>query len=227
MMIDPETYYQTYLKDKSAEQIISTIRSLKNEIGRLKNSIENPNYATTQMICPSETTRIMCTRNYLERAKQAYIDVGGIYKLSKAEIRSKDFNDNIKDIDKIVLSIAISRGGNIETTVTIDKELQIETIDSSKIFPVENKKLVFTSEEKEEFLDCLKNLYIGEWRTSYSPERFGYMVEDGLQWKLEIHFSNNKKIFTSCGTNSFPYNFDRFQELLGIDISEAIDDDNE
>ena len=39
--------------------------------------------------------------------------------------------------------------------------------------------------DKDDFLDELSRLYIGEWRSSYNPERFGYVVLDGTQWELE------------------------------------------
>ena len=40
MMISPESYYEMNLKGKTAEQIMSAIRGLKNEIGHLKNVME-------------------------------------------------------------------------------------------------------------------------------------------------------------------------------------------
>ena len=67
MMICPETYYENNLKGKTVAQILSAIRGLKQEIGRLKNTIENPNYQ--RMMHPSEDVRLWCTRMYLERAK--------------------------------------------------------------------------------------------------------------------------------------------------------------
>ncbi len=42
MMISPEVYYEEQLKGKTKEQIISAIRGLKQEIGRLKNIMESP-----------------------------------------------------------------------------------------------------------------------------------------------------------------------------------------
>ena len=36
MMISPESYYEEHLKGKDYRQIISIIRGLKNEMGRLK-----------------------------------------------------------------------------------------------------------------------------------------------------------------------------------------------
>lgn len=41
MMISPESYYEEYLKGKTKEQIMTTIRGLKQEMGHLKNSMES------------------------------------------------------------------------------------------------------------------------------------------------------------------------------------------
>ena len=48
MMIGPETYYEENLKGKTAEQIMTAIRSLKREINRLKNVMEYPKYQCTK-----------------------------------------------------------------------------------------------------------------------------------------------------------------------------------
>ena len=44
MMIGPEAYYEENLKGKTAEQIMTAIRSLKRDINRLKRVIEHPEY---------------------------------------------------------------------------------------------------------------------------------------------------------------------------------------
>jgi hypothetical protein len=44
MMISPEGYYEEYLKGKTKEQILTVMRGLKQEIGRLKNTMESPDY---------------------------------------------------------------------------------------------------------------------------------------------------------------------------------------
>lgn len=70
--------------------------------------------------------------------------------------------------------------------------------------------------DKEEFLDGIRNLHIGEWRTSYmNPD-----VLDGTQWDLTIEFSDGHKPFKTGGSNAFPYNFDALEELLGVDRDE-------
>ena len=44
MMFSPDEYYECFLKGKSAEQIMSRIRSLKREINRLIRALEDPEY---------------------------------------------------------------------------------------------------------------------------------------------------------------------------------------
>ncbi|QNN61807.1 hypothetical protein H9L01_03610 [Erysipelothrix inopinata] len=64
------------------------------------------------------------------------------------------------------------------------------------------------------FLDELKEIKIGEWRNSYTTERFGYTIYDGTQWELEIYYCNAKGPIRFSGSNSYPYNFNKFLELL-------------
>lgn len=48
------------------------------------------------------------------------------------------------------------------------------------------------------------------------------MVLDGTQWELEFEYSNGHKPVRFDGDNSYPYNFDKFQSLFGIDnVEEA------
>lgn len=43
---------------------------------------------------------------------------------------------------------------------------------------------------------------------------------DGTQWELEFEYSNGHKPVRFDGDNSYPYNFDKFQRLFGIDVTE-------
>lgn len=75
-MISPEGYYEEYLKGKNEKQLRTAIRGLKQEIGRLKSTMENPMYGEEPVVKPSESTRLWCTRLYLERAKAALAEIG-------------------------------------------------------------------------------------------------------------------------------------------------------
>jgi hypothetical protein len=104
MMISPEGYYEDYLKGKNKEQILTVIRGLKKEIGRLKNTMESPDYGVNPIVHPSEDTRLHWTREYLERAKLAYAEASGTYTLSKSEEKVADFDANMDAISKITFS---------------------------------------------------------------------------------------------------------------------------
>lgn len=217
MMISPESYYEEYLKGKTKEEIMTAIRGLKQEIGNLKNSMENPYDGMKTVIHPSEDTRIYWSREYLDIAKQAYVEAGGTYTLSKSEEKAADFGANINAICKITFSIGGYFGGY--------RSYVVELLDGLKAYTKlweDEEPLVLLDDNKEPFIKntfiaALKELHIGEWRRRYSTKRFGYLVLDGTQWELEFEYNNGHKPVRYDGDNSYPYNFDKFQRLFGID----------
>ena len=220
MMISPESYYEMNLKGKNAEQIMSAIRGLKNEIGHLKNVMEHPDYGSELIACPSESTRLRCTREYLERAKVALLEAGGEYKPSQAELKAIEFDNNLSAIGKIVFTIGSFFGGCETRTISFEnEELQVNVQYALPVAPEETPIDLLLPYNKAEFLNELSCLHIGEWRSKYNLRRFGYEVLDGTQWELEIHYKNGIKPFKIYGDNAYPYNFDEFKELLGIDSS--------
>lgn len=224
MMISPECYYEEFLKGKSNDDILSAIRGLKQELGRLKNKLEGRSEDTDFLVHPSIETRISMTREYLERAKQAYTDEGGVYKPSRAEKRANDFENNIDFMSKMTFSIGGFFGGNITYIVDFSngfKAFSKDWYDETPLNLLDEDDEPFTNDT---FIAAVKKLYIGEWRPFYTTERFGYVVCDGTQWEIEIEFSNGHRRVKYSGDNSYPYNFDGFKQLFGlIDISE--DDD--
>jgi len=212
-MISPETFYREELEGKSADEILKTIRGLKQEIGRLKNIAEHPDYQCHYM--PSEATRISCTRMYLARAKEALIEVGGTYTPSQSEIKAMEFANNIPYIEKIVFDIGGFFDGYTKTTITINEKIH-KYVEHSLAFqpaPPPNYDGNYAM-SREEFFDELSELHIEEWRKDYNLRRFGYAVCDGEQWSLELYFSNGHKPVKIYGDNAYPYNFNRFQDLI-------------
>ena len=224
MMISPEGYYEEYLKGKTKEQIMSAIRGLKQEIGRLKNTIESPDYGQEEIVHPSEDTRLHWTREYLERSKQAYAEVGGTYTLSKSEEKAADFDSNMDFISKIIFSIGGYFGGYRSYVIELSDGLRAYT----KLWEDEEPLVLLDEDDepftKETFIAALADLHIGEWRRRYSTQRFGYTVCDGTQWELEFEYNNGHKPVRFDGDNSYPYNFDKFQMLFGIDDTEEDDE---
>lgn len=218
MMISPENYFELYLKGKSEKEILSAIRGLKNQIGHLKNTMEHPDYGNAPLVHPTEAVRICCTRLYLERAKQALLEMGVSYTPSRAEVKAKQFQDNIDYISKVRFEYGGYFGGYEFYTVTVDEDhIHFDLEHSLYEKPTNLPDTTDYPMSKDDFLDGLRELYIGEWRPNYRTERFGYVVLDGTQWSLQIEYSNGVKPISYYGSNSYPYNFDKLKALFGID----------
>lgn len=226
MMISPELFYEEHLKGKAEEQILTVIRGLKQEIGRLKNTMESPDYGIIPIVFPSEETRLHWTREYLERAKHTYVEAGGTYTLSKSEEKAADFDSNMDAISKITFSIGGFFGGYrsyvVELTVGLKAHTRLwEDEEPLFLLDYDNKEPI----TKDAFIAALKELHIGEWRRRYSTKRFGYMVYDGTHWEIEFEYNNGHKPVRADGDNSYPYNFDKFKMLFGIDDTEEDEDE--
>lgn len=200
---------------------MTAIRGLKQEIGYLKNSMENPYDGMKTVMHPSEDTRLHWSRKYLDKAKQAYVEAGGTYTLSKSEEKAADFDANINAICKITFNIGGYFGGHQNYIVELAGELKAYT----KLWEDEEPLSLWDDYNqepctKDTFIAALKELHIGEWRRRYSTKRFGYMVLDGTQWELEFEYNNDHKPVRFDGDNSYPYNFDKFQRLFGVDVTE-------
>ena len=214
MMICPESFYEMRLKGKTSEQIMTVIRGLKREITRLKNIVEHPNYELRSMVVhPTEKVQLSMNREYLERAKQALIEAGGIYKPSATDQKAIDFNDDIPHIRKVVFSIGGFFGGYETKTFTVDGDnVHVKTEHTFK----PNVSNTTRELDPNAFFEELKDLQIGEWRRVYDTYRFGVAVMDGTQWELEIYFSNGRRAVKFHGSNAYPYNFDRLLEIFEI-----------
>ncbi len=116
---------------------------------------------------PSESTRLWCARMYLERAKQALSDVGGVYAPSKAEQKAELFDASIPAISKVIFSIGGFFGGYETRTITVDEEHIHFDVEHSLILKPSNLPdgLDYPCDKKE-FLDGVRELHIGEWRTA-------------------------------------------------------------
>lgn len=221
MMISPESYYDLYLKGKNEKQLLSAIRGLKNEIGHLKNVMEHPEYKNGPIIHPSEDVRISCTREYLQRAIQAYKDLGGKYIPSKAEQKANDFQDNLEYISRITFEI----GGFFEGMTKYTLEFQEnEVLFASSKFDVIMDEM---SLNRETTIWLLSRLYIGEWRKYYDPQRFGYCVLDGTQWNVSFEYSNDKKTVEFAGSNDYPYNFNEFIGIFNLNDDMEVEDEED
>ncbi|MCO4636255.1 hypothetical protein Si034_00276 [Streptococcus infantarius subsp. infantarius] len=163
MMISLESYYEEYLKGKTKEEIMTAIRGIKQEIGHLKNSMENPHGDIKTVMHPSEDTRLHWAREYLDKAKQTYVEAGGTYTLSKSEQKTADFDTNINAICKIIFNIGGYFGGYSTYIVELSEEFKAYTKLWENVEPLvllDDNKEPFI---KDTFIGALKELHIGEW----------------------------------------------------------------
>lgn len=219
MMISPETYYAEHLMFKSKRHIKGEIERLRKEIKRLQHKIEKERFDTKirAKIMPSDSTRISCNRDYLEKAIETYRKRGGKIEPSIEEKRVAEFNANLQYLTKIELEFKSHLSGpNATLTMTINDNgtIDIERHDL-KIKPDKEKSDNYRNPiDKEELLYELRKEYIGEWDNYYSPERFGVTIMDGTSWRAQFYYSNNIPVKVVEGHNDAPYNFYDFLYLF-------------
>ena len=135
----------------------------------------------------SVSTKLWCIRMYLDRAKQALIDAGGVYSPSKSEQKADLFDASIQSIRKVIFSIGGFFGGYETRTIRLDEDHTYFNAEHSLMLKPSNlpNGLDYPC-DRGEFLEGLRKLHIGEWRSSYlNPD-----ILDGTQWELTIEFSD-------------------------------------
>lgn len=219
MMINPETYYAMNLKGKSQEEIMKKIRSLKIQIGQLKQSIENTDDMVLEVF-PSRLTRLKCDRDYLERAIQAYEEAGGEYVRSKAEQKDHDFNEALDSMSQLMFTIGGFFCGQETRTFTVSDDQVFVDVEKTMI---SMDKEEYGPYRKEEFISGIKALHIGEWKRTYND----LLVMDGTQWELDIYYNNGRRPTKISGSNAYPYNFDDLKEFLEVEMEDEEDEQDQ
>lgn len=213
MMIGPEAFYEYNLKGKNVEETKKIIRSLKRRINELKLSIEKERFYPKEIyISPSDDVQLWCNRLYLDRAILYLESLGTKYEYSPKEKRCIEFNENIEKLSKITFEI----GGFFHGFDVYEFEFTDNTV-HKKINEVFNDEISFDFEDKDSFINQLREMHIGEWKSYYDPSRFGVHILDGTQWSVKFEFSNGTKTVEKSGSNDYPYNFEKLLEIFGID----------
>lgn len=220
MMVSPETYDEA-IKDKSAKELQIEIRSLKREITKLKDEIEDPN-GKPDFICPSRDVRICCSREYLETAKKALAEAGGEYKETATEKKARTFQDNLSHLTRMEFELGASPGPYMDPYV-------IE-IDGDKVKGVGWRGSFDSTgpiETKAQLLAYLSKMHLEEWRREYRPERYGLLVLDGCEWRLKLEYDGGINPVEYYGHEVYPWNFEALCELFGEDMWTRYDDEEE
>ena len=105
------------VKKASEDELLKIIRGIKKKMGRLRNSMEHPDYKyRTDKKCPSDLVIYKCDRDLLNMAIIRYISLGGDYKYGQTELNDTKFNDKLEDIVNKSISQTLSR--SIFTSLT-------------------------------------------------------------------------------------------------------------
>ncbi len=218
MMISPELFYEDNIKGKTEIEIKENIRSIKREINKLKKNMEAKycqEIDSLYEMCPSESTQLHCNRMYLKVAQQGLRDIGDEYIPSREEVKSNYFQENIVNIREILFTIGGYTQGHKNIVVQLNEScLNVTLKHFEKLTEGELKTIFNEVMDREYFLNKIKELYLGEWKSVYSSSE---EICDGTQWKIEIVYINGIKSRSYEGDNMYPYNFDEFLKLLNLE----------
>ena len=215
MMIGPGSFIAEDIEGKTREEAVKEVKSLWREIRRLKKMLEEESQSEEMMYHPSPGVRISVYYDYLEAVKAYFEDQGWEYEPAKEEIKDREFNDRLEQVEKIEVEYGGFFGGGVSLTITFDGE----DIRATRIAmpysanPDKTDKEEFEGMTRTEFFDELKELHMGEWASDYDNP----YVLDGTQWSVEFKYADGKKREFG-GSNKYPYNFDRFLDLMEIEI---------
>ena len=215
------------------ERIQKEIASVKRDIQFQKNYMERPNESLTPKRSGKYMYQLIKGRERLASLKNDLKKAGGEYKPDEADIRAAELLDNLLFLERLTFRIGGFCGGHHMYTVKAaydfveggpfyytfaDGSEKLSTTD-----PILVSCLNGSTEEIKtlEDLGCyLQDIHLEEWLPEYWPDRFGVEIVDGTQWHLKVEFSNGYSAWESFGSNSYPYTFDDFQELFGLQFSD-------
>ncbi|MBR1969994.1 MAG: hypothetical protein IKA17_06530 [Clostridia bacterium] len=227
-MVSPENDYDTFFNCNSSEDANSVIRSLKNEIEQLKNITEHPDYNKSYSTGLYYNTRLAYARESLEKAKQILLKYGKVYVPTSDEIKAIQFQNNVPFINEIELTFKNAFNFNTKHTAILRGnyfELKTDAPISKLLHSADNDGSLVN---KQEFLDIISKLYIGEWKNNYELSRFELTDSNVSHWELKISFSNGEDSVKIQGDGVYPYNFSNLEHLFGFDsvgISGETNDD--
>lgn len=212
MMLSPEMIYEK-LKGESNDKIIKEIRKFRRDIANAKKEIERFSISDSfEIVYPSPEVVISVTREYIEYAKKALKDNGGVYIPSLKELKEKEFDDNVENISEIRIIDGPTPG--------IAKTHVIELRDDGLYLHFLGEEGLFVKEDMSKFYEGLRNLHMGEWKRSYVPTDYSSYVLDGWAWEVQVIYKNGK-ILKWEGYVVFPYNYNELLYMVGLSEPDA------
>lgn len=215
MMVCPEYIYNTEMKGKDADTLLRLIRSLKRHIGRNKKILEHPDGNERALrIHPSPDVKINVSREYLEYAKKALAEAGGIYEPTAAEKRVEEINRSLTSLSAVEFTIDRFLAGITKHRIVFGDTLEYHYSSFPDMDREEERTPHF---DKDDLTYMLNSLYLGEWKHDYMDP----YVCDGYSWELILTFSDGRRKLRYQGMNAYPWCFKTllvfFEEDTDID----------
>lgn len=211
MKLIKDDYYEEEFRYKNRDELLRSITGLKNEIEQLKNILEHPCYTVDPDIeMPDYKSRLLFARESLKRAIGVLIQGGGIKEVSKEDMDAQNFEECTPYIKELSLRIENIITGSVLYTAKLESNnFHLKSKHSSS-----SKEDDITTMSKQEFIEKISDLHIGEWRRNYSLSRFGYPDNEDSHWDLKISFSTDDPPVVIHGAHVLPYNYNNLWGLF-------------
>jgi len=211
MFISADCYRELYLDDKDEAAVCSEVEKIRTEIRKLKDKMETPSYRAEIHPYPSEADTVVAYREYLFSALERLSELSdGKTVMTPEEESSFAFNETVDFISAVTLT----QGRYLQYKHELSFSDDVAYL---KTFHLDYEPTVKEVTASEMRLG-IKKLYLGEWKSSYSYDKYGYAVNDAVRWQLRIDYSNKKAPVFFDGVGIFPYNFDDLLRLLEAEM---------
>lgn len=205
--------YKEEVANYGPEQLVSEIRKWKRFVNQVRYELEFPG------VDPRKREAWGCLISLatiqIDVAKAVLAETGHSVPMTQAEKKASQFDEDLRHISEITLSLSDPYNGSLTTKVAFDgNAARCEEYGLSCGDAPPPRGEFATKMTKRRMVRRLRDLRICEWQRTYDPAVFGLEIDEGTQWSLEIKFSNGRRTWKSSGLGIFPYGYEGVLELF-------------
>ena len=123
--------------------------------------------------------------------------------------RTKEFDEDLKDLGKLVYTDGAWRGSRKIRTYTF-ADGKVKRVTEHHIGAKDEGTSVSFPYIKDEFLEGLREFKIGAWKETYNDPR----ARDGWFWELKFEYAGEKNHRIFSGSNACPKNYKEVKAFL-------------
>lgn len=204
-------HYLHYIKDQTDVALTVHILRLQKENSLFVRKLEHEQVGKIRPLTDKDLQTIRRYRWYLEDTQVALKNLGIQYAFNESEKWTLEFQYKIPMISRLGFYIGGYLGGIEKYDVLIDDEqahITYSLSNTNAIPPIIHMDPDHLS--KEEFLDFIYSLNMGEWNKEYLTNGRDYMLFENTLWGVEVYYEDGSDMVSFGGLNAFPYNFQLF-----------------